>query len=260
MGVKEVLIGPAIFLFVLLLIGGIEEYCYFKNSCQSKNKKKRRSSRSSSRSSSSSDKEKRKSRKIDLQSTVGFLGEIKVDIEAKTGTVAPINDINVNIVLPPPVIDQGPKRDTPSNPVHAPVDQTIQHKVIVEKPDTPKDILPPTTTLPAPVEIHEPKITQKVAFEVNQPLPEVANDLLKAKTNTHYIPPTTIAPEVTVPSQNNTPENGSLLTSNNLTYNTVNIMVNNNTNEDINEVIENAVKAIPDPNLNISKVPGLPQS
>uniref|UniRef100_A0A0K0FFY6 Uncharacterized protein n=1 Tax=Strongyloides venezuelensis TaxID=75913 RepID=A0A0K0FFY6_STRVS len=262
-----------------------------KSKKSSKRRTSRSSSRSPSRSSSSSDKGRKKSRskskravkKIDLQSTVGFPGEIKVDIGAKTGTGAPINDTNVNIVSPPPVIDQGPKKDTPNNLVHAPVDQSIQQKVIVEKPEIPKDILPPTTTLQAPVEIHEPKITQKVAFEVNQPLPEVANDLLKAKTNTHYIPPTTIAPEVTVPSQNNTPEvrktdeftrkpkteeklernnnfSGSLLTSNNLTYNTVNIMVNNNTNEDINEVIENAVKAIPDPNLNLSKVPGLPQS
>uniref|UniRef100_A0A0K0FFY2 Uncharacterized protein n=1 Tax=Strongyloides venezuelensis TaxID=75913 RepID=A0A0K0FFY2_STRVS len=89
--------------------------------------------------------------------------------------------------------------------------------------------------------------------------------------------------KVPVPPQKNTPEvrntdeasgdpkkkgklegnnnySGSLLTSNNLTYNTVNIMVNKNPYEDINEVIENAVNAIPDPNFNLSDVPGLPPS
>uniref|UniRef100_A0A0N5BSZ4 Uncharacterized protein n=1 Tax=Strongyloides papillosus TaxID=174720 RepID=A0A0N5BSZ4_STREA len=259
------------------------------DSDKSKKSPKRRTSRSgsrsSSRSSSSSDKGKKKSRskskrgakKVNLQETVGFPGEIKVDIGAKTGNGAPIAGNNLTIVSPPPVFDQGPKKDIPSNPVNAPIDQPIQQKVIAEKPEAPKDIPP------APVEIHEPKVTPKVAFEGNPLPPEVANDLLKAKTNTHYIPPTTIAPEVTVPPQKNTPEvkstddsngrpkteeklerhnnySGSLLTSNNLTYNTVNIMVNNNANEDINEVIEKAVNAIPDPNLKLSDVPGLPPS
>uniref|UniRef100_A0A0N5BSZ8 Uncharacterized protein n=1 Tax=Strongyloides papillosus TaxID=174720 RepID=A0A0N5BSZ8_STREA len=251
----------------------------------------RSSSRSSSRSPSSSDKGRKKSRskgkreakKANLQESVGLPGGIKVDVGTKIGSGAPITGNNLTIISPPPVIDQGPKKDIPGNPFNAPIDQPIHQKVIAEKPEAPKDIPPSTITLPAPAEIHEQKVDPKVAYEGNPLSPEVANDLLKAKTNTHYIPPTTIPPEITVAPQTNTLEikntcdtsgnpkieeklerhnnySGSLLTSNNLTYNTVNIMVNNNANEDINEVIEKAVNAIPDPNLKLSDVPGLPPS
>lgn len=109
---------------------------------------------------------------------------------------------------------------------------------------------------------------------------QISNDLLKYKTNTHYISPTSVVvPKETsdtttvnspiptsedkqkpVPpkSKDSLPTTGNLLSANNITYNNVNVMINNTQDADINETINSVIEATSDSKFNISSLPGLP--
>uniref|UniRef100_A0A0N5C4K9 ORFan n=1 Tax=Strongyloides papillosus TaxID=174720 RepID=A0A0N5C4K9_STREA len=130
----------------------------------------------------------------------------------------------------------------------------------------------PPTSVAIPKEV-------SISSDVNPP---TSNDLLKYKTNTHYIPPTSVAipKEVSTPSDVNPPTSnddsktksvpmnstdvkpftGSLLTTNNITFNNVNIHVHNPEESNVKDHVQENRITISEPDSETPNLPPLPSS
>uniref|UniRef100_A0A0K0ENI4 Uncharacterized protein n=1 Tax=Strongyloides stercoralis TaxID=6248 RepID=A0A0K0ENI4_STRER len=243
-----------------------------KKSSSSSSSSKSRSLNSDSKSrnrSKNRSRSKSKQSKINNNSTSN---QNQVDTVSQINNTLPIRGNSVTIMSPPPQINPDIKQASLNDSTYL---LPKQHNIILEKNDAPgnnqlnkfSEILPSERVeLKAyPQNTNKECILEKVA----------SNEILKQQNNVHYMQPiedSTLKQDQEIKSYSNVTEKfknkeaklgyidnsvGSLLTSNNLTYNNVNIVVNSTNEDDLNEVIKKAVNAIPDTNLKLSEFPHL---
>uniref|UniRef100_A0A0K0E872 Uncharacterized protein n=1 Tax=Strongyloides stercoralis TaxID=6248 RepID=A0A0K0E872_STRER len=236
---------------------------------------KKTPSTSSPNKNDSKSKSKKKSKPlVHSPKNNGFPGEIKVAFPTKRESK--LNNQGSNTILKPVQIEQNSKK-SPSNTPKTSSTVKIDNNSKVENNNSKTSMTPEPKKINDVIEI-KPHVP--IIFEGCPTGKQISNDLLKYKTNTHYISPTSVTvpketPEVSVANSSKPVDEikskptmdklgkdnasvGSLLTTNNITYNNVNIMVNNTEDTDINEAISTAIEAISDSNINISNLPGLP--
>uniref|UniRef100_A0A0N4ZYF9 Uncharacterized protein n=1 Tax=Parastrongyloides trichosuri TaxID=131310 RepID=A0A0N4ZYF9_PARTI len=243
------------------------------HSRRSSGSRKKKSSRRSRHSGSSNSDSSKSPKSLEASPNNSFPGEIKVSLPAKKDTGSPVQTGNLTILSPPPKLEQQQK--PLPNPQINDINKSLQDKPKIKTPPIPKDdkLTDDKNFNNTPVDIKPYHPT--IVFEGCPSSKQISNDLLKYKTNTHYIPPTTVdvpkVDEKSSPVENKLKGDdkskqpgevavgmGSLLTSTNITYNNVNVMVNNTQDSEITEVVKAAVNAIPEPTLNLSDLPGLP--
>uniref|UniRef100_A0A0K0EYM4 Uncharacterized protein n=1 Tax=Strongyloides venezuelensis TaxID=75913 RepID=A0A0K0EYM4_STRVS len=204
----------------------------------------------------------------------GYPGEIKVEIPSK-GNSKPF-EVESKKLRSPKTSNKEQKKVSSDIPNPLVTDTTVPND------KTNIEFVNAAPAVKTGIDENAPKVVEakqpvSVAFEDIPSGKALSNDLLKYKTNTHYIPPTSVAipKEISIPSDVNSlksnddlktmsvpinstdikPHTGSLLTTNNITFNNVNIHVHNPDESDAKDHINENRYTISEPD---PKTPNLP--